>query len=168
MKISLDSAKRLKPNRALAQASCFLLAREIRSMVRFIRLDECGHVMVDFIKPIGAKGVDLVDSIDLVDRTTKVEGGAAAEMASAQRIQTGQPVDALQTAISEVAADIKLGNVPDREAASDAVIIRLVNLRFPHLTEAKRTKLLLHMHEVLHRDPQFQARIEELIALSRV
>ena len=162
MKISLDSAKRLKPNRALAQASCFLLAREIRSMVRFIRLDECGHVMVDFIKPIGAKGVDLVD------RTTKVEGGAAAEMASAQRIQTGQPVDALQTAISEVAADIKLGNVPDREAASDAVIIRLVNLRFPHLTEAKRTKLLLHMHEVLHRDPQFQARIEELIALSRV
>jgi len=71
--------------------------------------------------------------------------------------------DPLQAAIREVVADIKAGIVPDAAAAADAVIIRLVNIRFSHLNEAGRRKMQLHIHELLHSDPQFHDRIERLL-----
>jgi hypothetical protein len=96
---------------------------------------------------------------------------------SVQAPQGAQPVsaaaaaatglaDPLQTAIREVAEDIKAGRVPDSTAASEAVIIRLVNLRFGHLSDASKRKMTLHLQEMLHRDPFFQSRIDGLLRVA--
>jgi hypothetical protein len=94
---------------------------------------------------------------------------------SVQAPQAAQPVsaaaatgssDPLQTAIREVAEDIKAGRVPDSTAASEAVIIRLVNLRFGHLSDASKRKMTLHLQEMLHRDPFFQSRIDGLLRVA--
>ena len=115
--------------------------------------------MTDPTKPIGPGAVDAAEALDEVEATPEFEVAGVAATQSAQ-------VDPLQQAIQEVAADIKAGRLPDKEAASEAVILRLVNLRFGHLTVPQRQKMQLHLHELLHRDPAFQARIDDLIAVA--
>lgn len=119
--------------------------------------------MSDPIKPITSSGVAASEAVKGADTAQTTFAVNAPATASANQVQQTDP---LQAAIGEVAADVRAGRVPDAQAASDAVIIRLVNLRFGHLGEAQKQKLLLHLHEVLSNDPQFQARIEGLIKIA--
>ena len=70
----------------------------------------------------------------------------------------------IQVALAEVAADVRAGRVPDHEAAVDAVVIRIVNLRYHHLPAAQRDKLVVQLHGLLHNDPRFRARLDDMIA----
>jgi len=122
--------------------------------------------MSDPIKPTDPSArvgdVEGVDAVDAVHKAAAVEASAAVDPTAA--VDAAAPVgDPLHVAIREVADDIREGRVPDEWAASEAVILRLVNLRFAHLGEAQRRKMHLHLHEILHNDPQFQRRIRELI-----
>lgn len=119
--------------------------------------------MTDPIKPVGPGAIDATEAL------SEVAGAEdALPLQGATQAQTPVAVDPLDAAIQDVAADIQAGRVPDAEAASEAVIIRIVNLRYPHLGDAQRNKMILHLHEMMHRDPQFLARIERLIELAQV
>lgn len=120
--------------------------------------------MTDPIKPVGAPGVDAAEAV------SEAEGAESSSqlerLEGAQGAPENAAVDPLDAAIQEVAADIRAGRVPDAEAASEAVILRLVNLRYAHLGDAQRQKMILHIHEMLHRDPRFLERIERLLEIA--
>lgn len=139
--------------------------------------------MTNPIKPVGPSAIPQAAPTEGPSATTATQEARAVtpptrafEVGPTQVAQTQGPApvqgagaitqDPLQAAIREVVADIKAGIVPDAAAAADAVIIRLVNIRFSHLNEAGRRKMQLHIHELLHSDPQFHDRIERLLQVA--
>lgn len=116
------------------------------------------------IKPTGGVGgPSAADAVEGAERTEGTSFGARLE--ASQRVEaTGAAPDPLLRAVQEVAADVRAGLVPDAQAATDAVIIRLVDLRYGHLEATRRQGLVVQLHAMLATDPRFQARIEELLA----
>ncbi len=121
--------------------------------------------MTDPIKPMGPGPIDAPEILDALEEANDVVEGKHCLSGVQPPVQSAE-ADPLRTAIDEVAADIRAGALPDEEAATEAVLIRLVNLRYGFLPEAKRQGMLLHLHGIMHSDPVFQARIERLLALA--
>lgn len=122
--------------------------------------------MTDPIKPPGsASGPGALDGVDEAERAEGAQGPRFAdEVEASRRSAQASASDPLLRAVSEVAADVRAGRVPDAQAATDAVIIRLVDLRYGHLEPARREGLVMQLHAMLQNDPRFQARIEELLS----
>ena len=127
--------------------------------------------MSDPIEPPGPDAVGAGEAAEGIDAAEGVSETGVTDAAAASRFRNAaaaageaRPVDPLQVALAEVAADVRAGRVPDHDAAVDAVVIRIVNLRYHHLPAAQRDKLVVQLHGLLHNDPRFRARLDDMIA----
>ncbi|MEO1268426.1 MAG: hypothetical protein AAFX99_10020 [Myxococcota bacterium] len=123
--------------------------------------------MINRIKggPPGPDAVEATEATQATEGTEAVPGFDAVmsqhEVSAVQELSTADP--AVMGVIDGVASDLKTGALATPDAALEAVVERLVDVRFEHLDPSVRRQMSDDLREVLLDDPFFVLEVEELI-----